>query len=404
MATEKDPYGDGYACKRIATFCEIIEGNGLMKKKIQVVITGGYRWSYYEWFLLGFYKLQERGEIGLKFRTPFFSKLLTYKNTRFGYRVLSHFQRRLETDTYNMTGYVEFEDGIKKRFTIDSSDAPFMFNAKLLKESDVYFKIQYPCEMQNKTFHLTPSIEIPWIDSEHIDNAGKTLTSRGERKVIKDLAHYRQKIYPLMQGPRNLSVGLSKQDLMKGYNNYLSSRKIDKTKKMMCYFGNALGPKPEQVDRPDYLWEGDVLGYFKERISHPNEKRAIVADYIAELDNSDARVISRAYADITKFQYNFNVSGYCKSIPNRFIESFMVGTAIMTDKLSVKWYLPFDSGEVTETVEMGYLPIHDVDWDTLSSDLKSLPESDPESIIKSFDKKWAPEVVAKYMLDTIRKG
>lgn len=394
-----------------------------MEKKEQVVITGGYRWSYYEWFLLGLYKLQEFGKISLKFRTPFFSRLLTYQNMKFGYRVLNHFQRKYENDTYNMTGYVIFKDGIKKRFTIDSSDAPYMFNEKLLKETDVYFKIQYPCEIDRETFHLAPNIEIPWIDSEHIDSTGKVLTSRGERKVIKNLAQYRQKIYPLMLGPRNLSIGLSKRELMKEYNNYISDRKVDKVQKMMCYFGNALGPKPENVDKPDYLWEGDVLGYFKERISHPNEKRAVVADYIAELDNSDARVISRANADsglgknedliiplskfcahVAKFQYNFNVSGYCKSIPNRFIESFMVGTAIMTDKLCVRWYLPFDPCEVVETVEMGYMPMHDVDWETFAFDLKSLPKTNPSSIIENFEKKWAPEVVAKYILDTIRKS
>lgn len=394
-----------------------------MKKKIEVVITSGYRWSYYEWFLLGFYKLQDHGEISLKFKTPFFSRLLTYPNIKFGYRVLNRLQRTLEKDTYNMTGYVKFEDGIKKSFTVDSSDAPYMFNENLLKEADAYFKIQYPCEMDREAFRLASDIEIPWVDSKHTDSTGKVLTSRGERKVIKNLTQYKQKIYPLMLGPRKLSVGLSKQALMKGYNKYISDKKTNKTQKMMCYFGNALGPKPENVDKPDYLWEGDVLGYFKDRISHPNEKRAIVADYIAGLDNSDARVISRTYADsgldknedliiplsefcahVAKFQYNFNVSGYCKSIPNRFIESFMVGTAIMTDKLCVKWYLPFDPCEVVETVEMGYLPMKDVDWGTFTSDLKSLPETDPDSIIESFNNKWAPEVVAKYMLDTIRKG
>ena len=394
-----------------------------MKKKIQVVITGGYRWSYYEWFLLGFYKLQDLGEIKLKFKLPLWSKLLTYPNIKFGYRVLNYLQRKFETDTYNMTGYIKFDNGIKKWFTVDSADAAYMFNEKLLKKYDVYFKIQYPCELESATYHLTPNIEIPWVDSEHIDSSGKVLTSRGERKVIKNLTQYRHKIYPLMLGPRSLSVGLSKQALTKGYNNYLSARKVNKTHKIMCYFSNALGPKPEKVDKPDYLWEGDVLGYFKGKISHPNEKRAVVADYIAELDKSDARVISRAYADsgldkneslvipltefcahIAKFQYNFNVSGYCKSIPNRFIESFMVGTAIMTDKLCVKWYLPFDPCEVVETVEMGYLSMNDVDWRTFTSDLRSLPETNPDSIIESFNKKWAPEVVAKYMLDTIRKG
>lgn len=395
-----------------------------MKNKAHVVITGGDCWTYYEWFLLGFYQLQDSGEITLKFRTPPLSKLLTCPNTEFGHRVLHHFQRKYEKNTFvMMTGYVTFSDGTRKMFAIDCSDAPYMFNEKLLKECDAYFKIQYPCEIENETFHLTPTVEIPWIDCEHADENNKTITSRGERRVIQNLAQYRHKIYPLMQGPRCLSFGLSKRALMKGYNHYLSDREIHKPQKIMCYFGNALGPKPETVGIPDYLSEGDLLGYFKEKVSHPNEKRAVVADRIAELDRSDARIISRAYADsglgkneslivplpefcahVAKFQYNFNVSGYQKSVPNRFIESFMVGTAIITDKLSVKWYLPFDACEVKETVEMGYLPMGDVDWETFRSDLNSLPETDPRRITECFDKKWAPEVVARYILDTVRKG
>lgn len=51
---------------------------------------------------------------------------------------------------------------------------------------------------------------------------------------------------------------------------------------------------------------------------------------------------------------NLNISGYRMSVPNCFIESFMVGTAIMTDELFVKWYKPFDK-EVFETIGMSYL-------------------------------------------------
>ncbi len=59
---------------------------------------------------------------------------------------------------------------------------------------------------------------------------------------------------------------------------------------------------------------------------------------------------------VGKFQYNLNISGYRLSMTNRFIESFMDGTAVLTDKLYVKWYKPFTS-EVIKTVEMGYLPL-----------------------------------------------
>ena len=61
-------------------------------------------------------------------------------------------------------------------------------------------------------------------------------------------------------------------------------------------------------------------------------------------------------------------------------------------------------GAYVETVEMGYLPMKDVDWETFASDLKSLPKTNSKNIINYFNKKWSPEVVAKYILDTIRKG
>ena len=62
------------------------------------------------------------------------------------------------------------------------------------------------------------------------------------------------------------------------------------------------------------------------------------------------------------FQYNVNVSGFRLSIPARFIDSFMVGTGVITDKLNAKWYKPFGP-EVIETVRMSYMLNKDVDWD-----------------------------------------
>ena len=75
----------------------------------------------------------------------------------------------------------------------------------------------------------------------------------------------------------------------------------------------------------------------------------------------------------------------------------------MTEKLSVKLYLPFDSCEVKETVKMGYLSIQEVDWKTFQEDLYDLPETKPKRIETCFEGKWAPEVVARYILDTERK-
>jgi hypothetical protein len=88
------------------------------------------------------------------------------------------------------------------------------------------------------------------------------------------------------------------------------------------------------------------------------------------------------------------------SIPNRFIESFLVGTAIMTDKLAVKWYKPFDK-EVIETVEMGYLPKDQVNWTQFKEDILYLPNIKTEDIINEFNKKWEPSVVANYIIHTV---
>ena len=96
------------------------------------------------------------------------------------------------------------------------------------------------------------------------------------------------------------------------------------------------------------------------------------------------------------------MSGYRKSIPNRFIESFIVDTAIMTDELSIRWYLPFDD-EVRETVEMGYLRDCDVDWAQVERDIRGLrPEADLAARVRdAYERKWSPEAVARYMLDVL---
>lgn len=103
---------------------------------------------------------------------------------------------------------------------------------------------------------------------------------------------------------------------------------------------------------------------------------------------------------ISRFQYNLNVSGYRNSIPNRFIESFAVGTAILTDKLHVKWYLPFGK-EVIELSEMGYLPISEVNWNKAKQDIDNLPPVNDQEVLNAYNSKWAPNVFAKYIIDTM---
>ena len=390
-------------------------------RKPKVVITSLGRVNYFEWFLLGLYQLQEAGEISLGFDMPLMNRLLF----SIPVRGINKLRKIFIPDSYNMDGYILFEDGSRKTFSVDSADAPYLFDEEKLNTCDAYFKVNCPSILDEDSFALTDSIRIPWSDHKHVDNSLKRLTDRGERCFIADLGQYIRKIFPLMQGPRSLSRGMSYALLKGGYSNYLQGRNLRKSKKFMCYFGNAQGPAPEKnVTHPDYDWERDIMGYYAEQVSHPNEKRARIAEYLSGIGaEADARIISTSNADsgirtnaelivplkdfcryISSFQYNFNVSGYRMSIPSRFIESFMVGTAIVTDKLVVRWYLPFDECEVFETVKMGYERMEDVDWAQFERDVMSLPETDPAKIVDCFNRKWAPEVVARYIIDTVRQA
>lgn len=91
------------------------------------------------------------------------------------------------------------------------------------------------------------------------------------------------------------------------------------------------------------------------------------------------------------------------SVPNRFIESFLVGTAIMTDRLAIKWYKPFGK-EVIETVPMGYLLNDKVDWAQFQADITNLPDISKDDVIKEYNTKWEPRVVAKYIINTVMGG
>lgn len=284
--------------------------------------------------------------------------------------------------------------------------------------------MQCPKDLDAPDYALTEDVHFPWIDSQHVDPAVTGLTDRGERKVLENFGQYARKIKPLMIGPRCLSRSLTYKALKRGYENYLKDQRTEKSGRLMCYFGNAQGPVPLQKDELiDFDNEQNIMGYFGSMLAHPNEKRARAAAVIGKMDNCDARVISSANADskggqdeskviplpefcahVAKFQYNLNISGYRRSIPNRFIESFMVGTAIVTDKLAVKWYRPFDKCEVVESIPMGYLPMDQVDWERFEKDLAQLPETEPQQIIKNFNEKWRPDVVARYIVDTVREA
>lgn len=398
----------------------------MIKKRSVPIVTitkVGKRWVYFQTFILGFYEMERQGRISLRFRCEWLYRLSTLfpENPYIG-RLLGKLNSYLTVDLYNLEGFVNY-DGKIKRFCIDSADAPYLFNSKHLDDMDVYFKMQCPREIDPiNGFPLSSNIKIPYMDQNHKDSKIQKLTERAPRKELSNLESNIDKIKPLLNGFRQLSRLNSYKALKRGYDFYRKGAQAKSTKKLMCYFGNALGPKPEEnVIEPDWDWEADIMGYYKGRVSHPNVKRGRAASIISSLGESyDARVISEVYADtkesikhnelivpienfcshISRFEYNLNISGYRMSIPSRFMESFIVGTAIITDKLALKWFRPFDD-EVIETVEMGYLPEEEVNWDRFEKDINNLPTVNKERVLQLYEEKWAPIRIAEYIVDTI---
>ena len=382
----------------------------------KIVITELGQWGYFGWFILGFHLLNRQRLIRLKFQLPLVYRLLIVCSNTFITRVIAKFIRFLYgVGSYNMKGYIEYDGGLKRReFTIDCADSPFSFDGRTLLKVSIYFKMQCPKKLGSEGFPITRNVLLPWIDH----SASQERNSEVFKKVF--LAN-RYKIRPLMVGPRRLAYGLSFRELDTGYQNIVASRKLKKSHKFMCYFGNSKGPvaMSYKYGKVDLNSESQLMGFLGERVSHPNEKRFLIANILKEFKGSDARVINLGnsdsryskqlnasiplkhfYSHVANFEYNFNVSGYRLSVPSRFIESFAVGTAVVTDRLTLQWYQPFSEYEVIETVDMGYEKIENVDFGKFKCLIRNLPHSTPENIIDDFERKWHPLQVAKYIVQS----
>lgn len=359
---------------------------------------------YFQYLIYGFNLQAKNGQIDFKIKPSTLSDWVFFRFYML-YRILikyCKYFREKEKNSYLMKGYY-WENEKIIHFCYDIADSPHYYDLETLKSVNLYFKAQCPIEFKKTGFELTPEAILPYTPG---------------------IFSYIGKIYPSMLGPGfRVNNIFSYYKLNKGYKGMFLSE-MEKDKSLMCYFGNSLGNKEVYSENPNlYTRESHILGFFKDKVTHPNVKRGIAAKLISEiLPDSDARVIHEGNCDfgnrpgqnhlfislkdfpqhISRFKYNLNISGHRLSIPYRFIHSFTVGTAIITDKLKLKWYLPFGP-EVHETVEMGYLPVEQVNWDGFKQDLINLPRVDSNQILDEFYKKWSPEAFAGYIINTCKK-
>jgi len=375
--------------------------------------------SYYQWFLLGLHELKKEKKIKLEYDITLIDRIsLFWCSSKW---VAGTIRRMIyyfgKAPRYNLVGEVE-NNGIKRTFTVDSKDSPFIYTVKLLRNCDVYFKNQCPKQIEQEGFEIMPSIRVPYMDVEYGNNSGEN--SIYKRHVTSEVFQMKDKIHPGMIGPRRLAWSCRYRVMRKNYLKYLESQSIPKSKKLMAYFGSTDAVRSsKRAALFDLDWEPDVILFLKQfNSSHPNEKRSIVVDLINKMGSQyDGRLIHELVNNkevvhrdrivplkefcnfIAQFDYNLNISGFRLSIPNRFIESFISGTAVLTDKLHVKWYKPFEE-EVVETVDMGYLSNDDVDWETFKNDINNLPDVDKNKILKAYQEKWSPTAFAKYIINT----
>lgn len=375
-----------------------------MKRVIITSVPVQYH-SYYQWLILGLYELEKKQEISLRFRLPLYQFIYFFVFNdylrRESYRVLSRY-KLLKNEGYTLSGFLTDETGKKRSFAFDIADSPFAFDISDLRSCDVYFKAQCPKTIDAKGFRLTDKVWIPYAD---------------------EVLRYKEKIKPAMLGPRRLAWSIQYNALHAAYQDYLSHQTINKQKKLMCYFGSAKGPAVNAAlsVASDFDGEDIIMSRFANELQHPNEKRYQLYRIMRKMgDSCDARVINKdGVTDdpffltkdavvplkeftrhVAAFKYNANISGFRLSIPNRFIESFMVGTAIVTDQLSVKWYRDFEA-EVVELPEMGYLPMAEVDWILIEQRLNSLQEVNAQRVIDQYNKNWAPVALAGYLVASL---
>lgn len=379
--------------------------------------------SYFQWFLLGLYELEQKHEIKLKFRISLASRFaLLWCNNKYVGGALRTISNKMSHPDCNLMGYIVV-DGIKKTFTIDPKDSPFLYDVAKLESCDIYFKLQCPKEFEKEGFLLAPNVRIPYCDVKFGINPPPFQDY--SRLVSDRVFELRNKIKPGMIGPRRLAWGCKYSALKNQYELYLRSRSVQQSKSLTAYFRYAEGPVPTsnlaKID-PDLEW--DLMAYYK-TLCHPNVKRDkavkmmnssnnpnVDGRMIFEKDGKTGAVIHHSSKEVpldqfcdyvASFHYNLNISGFRLSIPNRFIESFIGGTAIVTDKLALKWYLPFEE-EVFETVEMGYLQENEIDWEQFKQDILNLPVINKRRIIDLFETKWSPVSFAKYVITEVCKG
>ena len=363
--------------------------------------------GYFEWLYTGLQILESEGKIELVHEGEA-SDLFLRKHPRVYGKLMQYAPGLADllspNDHFSLTGRMDI-NGKSCTFAYDVTDSPFTYALAHLEMVDVYFKTQCPISFEPEGYPLSSEIRVPYHP---------------------DVLLFQDKIRPAMStGPitstLNLKRNLSVLELNKSY---LSE---EKTTRIFASFGGDRGPKPWKRDDfkttpHNYMNERSILARYPE-IQHPNEKRAHVVKILRSMhsDSIDARIWNTGDASIQgdafewsdylravgKSVWNINVSGFRRSLPFRFLDSFQVGCGIATDTIGTRWHEPFDHEiEVVEFGDLGYETAEKTNWKAIQSRLMEIYDSADLDHAKAleirelFDQKWHPRRLGEYFVRT----
>jgi len=366
--------------------------------------------GYFEWVYTGLQILKESGEIELRHEGEK-ADLFLRKHPRV-YGKIGQYAPGLAnllspSDHFSMTGRIEL-GGKMMTFAYDVTDSPFTYALAHLEMVDLYFKTQCPISFDPSGYELSSEIRVPYHP---------------------DVLNFQEKIKPAMStGPITSTLNLKRNLAVLAENKLKSSH--EKTTRIFASFGGDKGPAPWSRETfnttpHNYMNERAILNRYPE-IQHPNEKRARVVKILREMNSDaiDARIWNTKDAfiqgDAFKWNdylqavgrsvWNINVSGFRRSLPFRFLDSFQVGCGIATDTIGTRWYEPFDNEiEVVEFGDLGYETAENTNWEAIQSrlvqihDRAAIEESKALEIRELFDRKWHPRRLGEYFVRTCQQ-
>ena len=380
-----------------------------MMKKPKVIISSMpiRNRGYFEWVYTGLQILDQLGEIELSHEGSSWDLFLR-KHPRVYGKIHQHFPElanlAFPVDHFSMFGRVEHGDKTM-RFVYDVTDSPFTYALSQLEICDKYFKTQCPISFETAGYPLSNTINVPYHP---------------------DVLRYQGKIRPAMStGPITSTFNLKRN--LRLLDEYASVSAETKRLKIFASFGGDKGPAAWKVnDSPpaphNYHNERSIVSLYGDAIQHPNEKRAKIVRLMRmwQVDDVDGRIWntqdSEIQGDALKWDdylktvgasvFNINVSGFRRSLPFRFLDSFQMGCGIATDTIGTRWYEDFDRDiEVIEYGDLGYESRSNTDWQKIESNLRELYDSidlkDNRSgeIRNMFQQKWHPRKLAEYFVE-----